>query len=44
MTSRNGTGLDGARVLRRRLRRASMSDFGGMRARRDTLSSDDEPR
>lgn len=44
MTARDGASLDGARVLRRRLRRASMSDFGGMRARRDTLSSDDEPR
>ncbi|GAA5977072.1 hypothetical protein JCM10908_004846 [Rhodotorula pacifica] len=43
MTSRNGTGIDGARVLRRRMRRASMSDFAGARARRDTLSSDDEP-
>ncbi|GAA5879548.1 hypothetical protein JCM3774_000283 [Rhodotorula dairenensis] len=42
MTSRNGTGLDAAKVLRRRLRRASMSDFGGLRAGRDALSSDDE--
>lgn len=42
VTSRTGTGLDGGKVLRRRLRRASMSDFGGLRASRDSVSSDDE--
>lgn len=39
------TGTEGVlKPLRRRVRRASMSDFGGAgRPRRDTLSSEDEP-